>query len=172
MEKIYKMSTKIYNAYICKMGMPYLSLIIKELRKEYTEEVQKTILDIPFNFRKKCIEFYEDDSIVIYPLQNGDILFQEWRYRLRYSVNLPTFNLMLNFNKIEDYHYQDQSDPWYIDDYDDDKITKEEYESAIIQYEQREKDWNEVFGDGSWSPAETGFTIPYINDKIRLEWDK
>lgn len=164
------MSTKIYNAYICKLGMPYLNLIIEELRHEYYEELKKIILPIPYQLKRKCIEYYEDDSIVIYPLKNGDVLFQEWRYKLGYDVNLPTIDLMMTFNKIKDYHYQNQSDPWYV--YEEPPLSLYDLAIAEFEYEQREKDWDEVFGDGSWTPAESGFTIPYINNKIKLEWEK
>ena len=168
------MSTKIYNAYICKLGMPYLQLIIQALREEYTDQVREIIKSVPNTLRRACIDQYDDDALVIYPLKNGDILFQEWRYKLGNRPGyLPTFGLMLTFNKIQDYHYQDQSDPWYAYEFDEDKITQEEHDAAEIEYVQRQTDWEEVFDKaGSWTPSEVGYTIPYITDKVRLDWER
>ena len=168
------MSTKIYDAYKCTLGFPYLHLIINQLREEYSEIVKEEIKKVPHSLRSKCIEHYSKDGIHIYPLKNGDILFQLWKYRLPYKKDyLPTLDLMLTFNKIQDWHYQNQTDPQYALDFYDGKITQEEHDSAEQEYIQREKDWEEIFSThGSWIPAENGYFIPFIKDRVKLEWDK
>jgi len=164
------MSTKIYNAYKCTLGFPYLHLIINQLREEYSEIIKEEIKKVPHTLRSKCIEHYLEDGIHIYPLKNGDILFQLWKYKLPYKKDyLPTLDLMLTFNKIKDWHYQNQTDPWYIDE----NLTAKEIIEAEQEYIQRKEDWEEIFSThGSWIPAENGYFIPFIKDRVELEWDK
>ena len=170
------MSTKIYNAYICKLGLPYLHRIINELRDEYYEEVKKILKNIPdIHLRDSCINHFNEDNIVLYPLKNGDILFQIWQHQLNsiIAVNFPTLDLMLQLNKIQDYHYQNQADPWYALEFYDNKITKEDHDKWELEYIQREKDWNELFDKNvSWVPAEVGYIIPFINNKTKLIWEE
>lgn len=161
------MSTKIYNAYICKLGFPYLNLIIEEIRKDYTEAVALYLKDVPRQLRGQCITHYLEDAIVIYSLKNGDILFQMSMYNLPYKSLMPTLGLLLTFGKVADYHYQDQSDLAETLS----EIERSFLAEAEFDYAQRETDWNEVFSKGrSRTPAEVGYTIPLIRDKIELEW--
>jgi len=170
------MSTKIYNAYICHKGFHYTHLVIEEIRKDYEDIVQEYIKNIPRQLRNICVKHFEDDAIVIYPLANGDILFQLFIHNLPYTINsekdkalMRTIPLMLTFNKIKDYHYQDQSDPWYS--YAEPPLHAYDLAKAKLDYVQREKDWNEVFNKQvSWTPAEVGYTIPMIRNKIKLVW--
>ena len=159
------MSTKIYNAYQCKLGFPYLHLIITQLREEYTASVREYMKIVPRGLRKECVKKYLKDGIIIYPLQDGRILFQIWDYERPYKALMPTLYLMLTFDKIQDWHYQNQTDPWYV--YEDLKG----YDLAMAKHEyiQREKDWDEIF-DKTWVAAEAGYFIPFIKDKIKLEW--
>ena len=55
--------------------------------------------------------------------------------------------------RFEDFHYQNQVDPWY--DYEE--LSGEERKKAVRNWRQRRKVWDDIFSDGFSSPSKAGF---------------
>lgn len=150
------MSTKIYDAYEFNGSMEELLQFCKELKLKWIEFFLKERIEKTFGLDGKntkitieqyneVIGFVEEEtkkkynmtgdvfdfkaSVLIYPFENRlfvqfflDIMF------LREEVEV----LLKQDGRFTDYHYQNQSDPWF--DYE--KFSEEEVK-------QHEKDWNE-----------------------------
>lgn len=162
------MSTKIYEAYKVKSLtiselMDYFKLIREEYIKECVEFVKRTkgdkefgdignrirksmssSLNDPYNFTASIMVYFHEDNIYV----------QFFGMDFRESTSLGE----LRQNHLEDYHYQDQSDPWYAYDYDEGKLTEEERDNAEIEYEERKRVWEDIYGD-NWRPNECGLVF-------------
>lgn len=140
------MSTKIYNAYKFKGG----------------------IEDLIPNFREIGKQLLEDGSLKL-PKETGDFSAEKYKMRremakereLEVVVYFHDKNIYIQLfggygtvdrvveilgDKIEDFHYQDQTDS---------DVCEEEYEK-------RKKVWDEIFNE-SWSPAKSGLSYKIIS---------
>lgn len=62
-----------------------------------------------------------------------------------------------------DYHYQDQSDPYYDYLFDDKKITAKRRAILAKDWKQRKAVWDAIF-DKDWSPANAGLTYEMVGN--------
>ncbi|KFZ27721.1 MAG: hypothetical protein KQ78_00031 [Candidatus Izimaplasma bacterium HR2] len=78
------------------------------------------------------------------------IYFFESRIYIQF-FGLDGYTLKTNFvddifdEMIEDYHYQNQTDPWWA--YEDKEITKEQEEIYETEWAERERVWDGILGD-------------------------
>lgn len=207
------MSTKIYNGYIVKgyPGIKGLTNFCEKVKNTIApireKEIHKTIIKflcttydynnngllIPYeleNLNKKELKhpyikliryldnlqnkfnvkktgnslFYFGFSVCFVPLRNKLIC-------LMYSDNQEFVKAWENIEGVEDYHYQNQTDPPSID------------EVTTRQWNQRRKDWNEIFSDSvssyemglNFSPFESysysimGTTYQKSDDILKLQ---
>lgn len=63
-----------------------------------------------------------------------------------------------------DYHYQNQSDPWYEYEIDSGRMSKTERAKWARDYKQRKKVWNEIYPDGISTAAQAGMSYSYGKD--------
>jgi len=156
------MSTKIYNGWRFKGTMPELMEAIKPLRSECLNRAVDNLLRIFENreednlwgfqtklmtsdSRKQINQFEEDVGIdatlVVYPI---DIHFQLLQVFIGHRGNDPIFDkLAENDDRFEYYGYWNNTDP-------EEGISEEDWN-------QREKDWDEVLPSGI--PSQDGATI-------------
>ena len=95
-------------------------------------------------------------NIILFQLHGSDIFNA-----------FPSLELLKTFGKIEDYHYQNQTDSWFDLDKYDNKISDEKYEKAVINWEERREAWEYIF-DNTRTPIESGFNIPLLTNKWEI----
>lgn len=167
------MSTKIYNAYKVDDGVniDVIMNLLRCARGNYHDEIVK-FLSL-HNERLKCAYDLKDTfglvdiikdvmdkgcndplnfgaSVVVYPYK-GNLYLQF------FGLDSPLRTDIVDtiFGSIcDDYHYQNQSDPWY--DYGD--FSEEENEVHARDYEERQLVWDGIFGN-SWKPSEVGLVF-------------
>jgi hypothetical protein len=151
------MSTTIYNAYkVNGLSLDKLINILSEYadnewinsiypsiaiecmsRSDYSEHPEITIDDvIKNNEREFCVVVYSHDNNL---------------YVQFFHVGIP--KALRKY--LEDFHYQDQVDPWYIDG--GSKYTEEQLKEFESNWKHREDIWNKIF-KGSWTPSECGLS--------------
>ena len=173
------MSTKIYNAYKLVAGdSDHLYKDLNIIRKEYKELVKEFLKkQMPF-FKEKG--FVKVDSSGNYDISNLESLLREqenkhsmynfnssiiiYTYKRKFYIqffrsehidpeNTPHFKDLKSRGCYIDYHYQNQTDPWF---YDEDRYTEEDYPELEKEYEEREKIWDELLRDSS-VPSKAGW---------------
>lgn len=151
------MSTKIYNAYkVNNMTTDEIMMKLHELREWYFVKINEFLLRVGMERIKKNYGDYtgfldklrEDSdklidrpfnfssSIMVY-FHGGDIYIQF------FGMSFPFDHETFFEGNLEDYHYQNQSDPWY--DYDG--LEGDELKEAEDNYKLREKVWDDILGD-------------------------
>lgn len=104
-------------------------------------------------------------SIVLYPIE-GKLLLQIFGLDVApfgRQLIIPTLNSLIESEKMVDYHYQNQSDPWY--DYEE--LKGEERKAAEKDYEERERLWDIIFSK-HWSASKAGFVKDLKMDAYRI----
>lgn len=178
------MSTKIYNAY--KINNMSMGEIMEELYKVKAAYMEKCMDVLNLLDPHKVIKQYKnrfeltdklkkdfdtpmrslfgfDASVLLYFHEN-DVYIQVF-------ANLHTFNIEDFFDgNLEDFHYQNQADPWY--EYTERELTEEEYEEAATNWEIRETVWDEIMGR-RYRFAESGLSYDLYGreDTVNLAWD-
>ena len=159
------MSTKIYNAYKVNGDFNYATLIAKQLQKDYTEyakqilnskAINRIVLNGAVEYFDASLTLYSYKNIILFQLHGSDIFNA-----------FPSLELLKTFGKIEDYHYQNQTDSWFDLDKYDNKISDEKYEKAVINWEERREAWEYIF-DNTRTPIESGFNIPLLTNKWEI----
>lgn len=164
------MSTKIYNAYkINNMTIEEVMVKLRVIKERYHEFavdlISKTDLDRYCDGEKNLMNTLKEEtkngqgylfdftsSIVLY-FHEGNIYLQHFGFGYPYTLDLDDY---FDLGVAVDYHYQNQSDPWY--DYEADKFTEDEYAAHEVDYEERERVWEEILGD-SGVPTDCGLVF-------------
>lgn len=166
------MSTKIYDAYrVENDDIAYTYEFLNKIGTDYTNAVKNFLLGI----RPKELKSYSDfsdlfdeldfeASIVVY-LHKGKIYIQLFDNRYIHLDKLPTLKELIDSNQIIDYHYQNQSDPWF---YYDETIDESKYEELEAEHEERGVIWDEIFEIHS-SPSKVGLIKEFKPNCIDLE---
>lgn len=158
------MSTKIYEAYKVKdLSIDELMGLLMRVREDYinscVEFVRKVKGDDDFGtvaneLRKDmngsergCYNFTA--SIMVYFLE-GEKYIQF--FGMNFSDGETLDELM---NHLQDYHYQNQADPWWC--YEDGH-TEEQIAEFEKDYEEREVVWDKIYGN-RWRPNECGLVF-------------
>jgi len=175
------MSTKIYNAYkIENMTMPEIMECLYEMKedtknnfkhfikhqtnheeilknwdfvsfKEMLIDVNDKNINTPFNWKSSVVLYFHRDDI----------------YIITFGVNLDLKKYFKD--NLFDYHYQNQSDPWYCFDYDEDSY---EYIEAEKEWEERGEIWDEIIGNRySFSESGLSFDLFDINNSLSLVYE-
>jgi len=179
------MSTKIYNAYEFHGTIEELLEFSKALRLEwiqhYVTRVERTIesrmqkglsvqealastlIDVEaqttkaYNQISDILDF--KSTITIHPCEDRlfVIFFADRSFR---AVEL---NLALeNDGRFSDYHYQNQTDPWYEDE---EHLTPTEYKQARVDYLTRELIWDKIL-DNPYTIKEHGYATWLFGNPI------
>jgi hypothetical protein len=169
------MSTKIYNAYHFKGTINELMPFLFNLKERFKIELEKHILsdykielfkrefeklhlskDDWYSFvyvleqakykegKVKC-EFFDYNSDVVVYFHAGEVYLQffiGWQFR-----ELKEYIKIRELDKLKDYHYQNQTDPYYAIDFEEGKITEDKMKALEIEWEERRKNWDEILGD-------------------------
>lgn len=154
------MSTKIYDAYRVEGGdFAYVYDVLNQIQMDYIASVRMFMLGV--QSRKQYDNFSEfndlfeeldfEASIVVY-LHNGKIYLQFFNSRYVSIDKLDTVKDLIATNKITDYHYQNQSDPWF---YYDETIDESQYPALEEEHEERGAIWDEIF-EIHTSPSKVG----------------
>ena len=162
------MSIKIYEAFKLdsEVDMTDLMELLQGLRKDYlkscSEFVDKTKGDKTYSeisneirqgmatSERSCYNF--GASIMLY-------FFEGKTYIQFFGLDFtdgPHYKSLKAF--CTDYHYQDQCDAWYDYEFDEGKITEQERDDAIVEYEERKRVWNGIYGE-RWRPNECGLVF-------------
>lgn len=173
------MSTKIFNAYKFDGTIQDLMLFLRETREKYKvfllnhlkskfnaestledfktlEKVIKESMKSPyrdvFSFECSCVVYFEDGIHVQF-------------------FNMDRKGFQYLDDRFTDYHYQNQTDPWYdYENYDRKKagkpeFTKTEYAAHKKDWKERKKFWNKIFDKGIDTPAVAGLTFEFFNSE-------
>ena len=114
--------------------------IIKENQKKFP-----TIMD----------ELTFNGSFVVYaPIGKNRIFFQSFGVDNYEMSNKNVFyKKWIKSKRVKDFHYQDQSDPWFAFE----KLNKHQLKEAKKDWKDRERIWDKIFKDHS-SPISAGLT--------------
>ena len=169
------MSTKIYNAYrIDNMTMPEIMKSLQKLKKETHNKIIEFIenginhsavlneFKNFSNFNKALKDIHQTNIHSSFNWNSSVVLYfhENEIYIIFFGVDLPIDEIFNN--NLVDYHYQNQSDPWF--DYHLENNT-EEYEQAEIDWERRKKVWDEIIEDRrSFSESGLQFELFSNND--------
>lgn len=162
------MSTKIYNAYkINDMTITEIMVKLQILRKRNFEEIQNFLV----GWGEKRVKLYCEGETLYKVLKKEASMLSYSAFNFGYDVVLffHNDNIYIQFfgndnnidheeifdGKLEDFHYQNQSDPWF--DYKE-EITTEDYKAAEENWVLRKKVWDEIFSD-NWVPSKCGLTF-------------
>jgi len=170
------MSTKIYNAYKFddEVTIEDVIKLLREARKRYLESVTQIMYDSydrfcnyyglndVFEMSNKLQELYNSSEIDLFNFSSSCVI-----YFNKGNIYIQFFGLDRSFSSsiiedcfgkiTKDYHYQNQSDPWY--EYDDD-LTEEEKEVHEKEYKERELVWDEILDYDC--PAECGLFYEFF----------
>lgn len=159
------MSTKIYSAYRIKEEYSIEDVMekIKKIKILYKSEIVNFLFGRWDSIKiandiKDCYELSTYLKDVIKKGYNDYLNFSasvmvyffEGRIYIQF-FGLDGHILKTNFvddifdGMIEDYHYQNQSDPWWS--YEDKEITKEQEEIYEVEWAERERVWDGILGD-------------------------
>lgn len=108
------------------------------------ELIKKKTIGFDFNY-DVVLYFYEDNTY---------IQFFENELRVNYQDIFE--------DKLQDYHYQNQSDAWYCFDMEE---NTPEYEQAEIEWDERERVWDGILSSGSGIPMNCGLTFNVFSEK-------
>jgi hypothetical protein len=171
------MSTKIYDAYKYKRDVSTLMKYLLDYRgkwnKYQTARLTKIIEDA-FAHNPKNEELFFDGKLCHYKFieriqveskkeikdwgEIFDVSASVTVYFHKKKIYVQTFLNDNNAPKFDnkdmvDYHYQNQSDPWYEYEIDDGRMDKSERAKWARDYKQRKKVWDEIYS-GEISTAE------------------
>ena len=181
------MSTKIYNAYKYNGTIQELWDDLQIIREEVRDAINKLCLEVARESyidnkgelnkdtlyddirRQMNIQYpsYNDifafgqASIVIYPYNNA-LYFQLFGLDVSRGLELsiPHMKKLMESGKIQDYHYQNQTDPYY--EYDGTTYTDIEFDALEEDWERRRIVWDEIF-EKSDVPKFAGLTFHIHN---------
>lgn len=177
------MSIKIYDAYEFKGPQEELLQFCKEVRLQWVEYFVGERIE-PFNKNNDDIEailnrvreetnkkhnyiidiFDFKGQIVVYP--HKERLFLQFFIDQAFLRKIVE-PMIESDTRFIDYHYQDQSDPWYCFGEISASKLESELEEAEKDWKEREKIWNDIFEEYaggypismfSGVPASSGFT--------------
>ena len=166
------MSTTIYGAWkVQNITIEEFIVKLKKFKNNYinsfADYVKKTKGDM--NYREVFNEIrgrtdvlfgaYEDDASAVIYFHENNVYVQFFGLRFNRNVQKEFEGCLVDF------HYQDQSDPWYDIDFSEGKLTEKERDEAEKEYNKRKQIWNEIYKDG-WTPSKNGliFEICTKND--------
>ena len=166
------MSTKIYNAYkIDNMTMPEIMESLYKLKQLTHENIIKFMSDRVDH--EKIIKKYNHSTFInmLKDVHSKNINSPfNWNssvvlYFHKTNIYIIFFGVDVDINEIfnnnlVDYHYQNQSDPWYAFDLKEDTI---EYNQAEIEWEERKRVWCDITGD-RWQFSESGLCYDIFSE--------
>lgn len=167
------MSTKIYDAYRVDGGdCAYVYEVLNRIQTEYTAAVRMFMLGV--QGRKQYDNFSEfndlfeeldfESSVVVY-LHKGKIYLQFFNSRYVSIDKLDVVKDLIDTNKLVDYHYQNQADPWF---YYDESIDESHYPALEEEHEERGEIWDEIFEIHS-SPSKVGLIKEFKPNAIDID---
>ena len=167
------MSTKIYDAYRVDGGdFVYVYDLLNQIQTEYLAAVRMFMLGVQgrkqydnfsdFNDLFEELDF--ESSIVVY-LHKGKIYLQFFNSRYMSIDKLDIVKNLIEANKIVDYHYQNQADPWF---YYDESIDESRYPALEEEHGERGEIWNEIFEIHS-SPSKVGLVKEFKPTVIDID---
>jgi len=168
------MSTKIYDAFLWKSNPQELQIFLNDLREKYIdwsfsqlkkynffaedgidnciklwkylgEQIQTGKRD-PHNLEASVVVFFYENLIII-QFFGLDSIYKD-------DISLQRFLEEENKNLLQDFHYQNQTDPYYDDD--DVLRTEEEYKLIEEEYENRNKVWKKIYDKRRYTPVDAG----------------
>lgn len=110
------------------------------------KSIMETNINTDLNFKSQCIVIPYNKFLIVQ----------------FFSVPNHIMKEIEESNKYEDFHYQDQCDPYYKDSKL--QLTKQEKIKYKRNYSLRRKIWDEIYKDTS-TPSEVGFTFDFIKEK-------
>lgn len=175
------MSMKCYDAYLVKGGLPQLENILTELHT-----IKKNWIDLNYDHlyrilkrsetkegfirEAKAMRHLYPDEVMIY-FWKGKIVIQSF---LSHSTRDRFHKKVVEKFDLEDYHYQDSSDPSYVylDGYE--TFSNRKKSALVRNWEERAKWWNTLDDSLSGSFGEKGFCysvfdIKNDNDLFQLQ---
>ncbi len=160
------MSTKIYDAYrvINDLSMDNLMKYFFRIREEYldhcVEFVKNTKTDsATFNEISKELResirnegsFYNFKADIMVYFHEGE------KYIQFFGMNFPHGNALEElYDFLTDYHYQNQSDPWWS--FTDEEYTDEQIAGFEKDYKEREEVWDAIYSK-YYRPNEVGLVF-------------
>lgn len=174
------MSTKIFNAYKFDGSVTDLISMFQDFRKKWisyqvdkivyllenqetqeskNEKLHRLFVDMDEQSSKQ-INSYSDvldikGSATVYFVEDV-ILVQFFIDTERFKTNRPVFT---NDPRFSDFHYQNQTDPYFAFQED---LTDEEKQKAEKDWSERKRLWDLVF-ETVWSPREVGLTFDFAS---------
>jgi hypothetical protein len=103
-------------------------------------------------------------SVVVYTHENKYYL-QFFGSRYLTPEKSEFVQTLIKENKLVDYHYQNQSDPWF---YYDESIDSSRYDELEAEYMKREQVWDEIFHDDK-SFSQTGVVKEFKPSMIDVD---
>jgi hypothetical protein len=169
------LSTKIYNAYRFDGSLDDLMKHLQEFREKWLKMWEDALFEkmkelpspdqrmefwskVEKDTRKEFNRWGDLDikaNCVIYP-HKGNLYVQFFVDLEPFRISKPLF--VDEDVRFVDYHYQDQTDPWY----DNEGLEGEELEKAERDWEERKIVWNQIF-DENWTPSSTGLSYAFGN---------
>ncbi len=162
------MSIKIYNAYKIDMTMPEIMGKLKILHQtNFDKVVERLVLIGEERIKKYC----DDKGIGLHELlkqESGKLTQSAFNFGYDVVLYFHKTDIYIQFfenelrvdykeifdGKLEDFHYQNQSDPWYCFE---NNMSSDEIKEAEENYVIREKVWSEIFNE-SYKPSDAGLT--------------
>jgi len=189
------MSTKIYNAFKFNGTPEQLMVILKDIKKEYTEQCKNDLSKLKLDeieFNKKRYPFLEKDMYLKesdfpdFTLSN--IIERETIIGERSPLNIDASAVVYFHDGIfvqffglpdsiinkhpmfEDYHYQNQSD---MSNYDEDKepiesMTEERLQELNMDWIERRDTWDEILPWSDPVPSNNGLIFSFIPNHYEL----
>ena len=179
------MSTKIYDAYKYKRDATTLMQYLLDYRKKWiahqidrlTEIVENAFRHDPENEElfvnkelnpHKLMDAIEKDSEkkmkswgeIFDVAASVSVYFHKKKIYVQTFLNDNNAPKFVNKDMV-DYHYQNQSDPWYAYEIDAGRMDKSEESKWARDYKQRKKVWDDIYTDGVWSPAQAGMSYSF-----------
>lgn len=185
------MSTKIYNVHKFSGTMPELMDHLQKYRILWLDYMKLKITNYVSMYPKAALLDMKSEYICLTNLI--DIIRKQTNSK--YNTNFDMFDIKgsacVMFHKrniyvshftdskapdfasdyrFTDFHYQNQTDPWY--EYDKDKLSEDEYKAAKRNWSKRKKVWDEIFGNKSCF-SEIGLTFDFNGpyDEVQLAAD-
>lgn len=181
------MSTKIYDAYKYKGDASTLMRYLLDYRKKWNKyqiERLSTIVEDAFAHNPNNADLFFDGKLAHSKLmvriqEESKKEMKPWGDIFDVSASVAVFFYKKNiyiqtfFNDrnapkfvnddMVDYHYQNQSDPWYDYAIDSGKIHESERSKWKRDYKQRKKVWDGIY-EGVSTPAQAGMGYSYGSD--------
>jgi hypothetical protein len=160
------MSTKIYDAYRFTDAPADLMQHLWEYRNKWREhQARRLAKQDGIQSLSGAIEWLRnptphapvEGSVVVY-FYGTDTLVQTFGI----DASCPEF---LD-GRFVDFHYQNQSDPWYEYEIDDGKLRASARPKLKAEYEERRRIWDAVFTESRCSPAQAGMTFEFITGDV------